>query len=157
MRPIAKHWELDVYKMAFDAAMQIFETSKGFPKAETYSLIDQIRRSSRSAATAIAEGWRRRKYEPAFVNKLNEAEAEAAETQVWLQFAAKCGYLTSGQGRVLHKVYDQLIGKLVNMGNDPRPWILKKTTTVNRRVSPAPLPTRSPAPSLPARLPATDS
>ena len=77
---IQYHWDLDVYKLSVDVAMQIFEESKAFPKGETYSLTDQIRRSSRSVSSAIAEGWRRRKYEKAFVNKLNESESEAAET-----------------------------------------------------------------------------
>jgi len=156
MKPITKHWELDVYKMAFQAAMRVFEESKAFPKQETYSLTDQIRRSSRSVAGAIAEGWRRRKYEPAFVNKLNEAEAEAAETQVWLQFAATCGYSARDQARQLHKLYDQLIGKLVNMGNKPGPWIMKKIATTSRKAAPAHLLTRSPA-GRDTRLPARTS
>jgi hypothetical protein len=79
---IRYHWELDVYSLSIEAAMKIFFVSKDFPKEEIYSLTDQIRRSSRSVSSNIAESWRRRKYERAFVNKLNEAEAEAAETQV---------------------------------------------------------------------------
>jgi four helix bundle protein len=135
---------LEVYKLAVELAMEVFEQSKVFPKEETYSLTDQIRRSSRSIATSIAEGWRRRKYEAAFVNKLNEAESEAAETQSWLEFAFKCRYLEAERAREIHKRYDQLIGKLVNMGNNPDPWILKKSAA-KPKVSPAYRPTRLPA------------
>jgi four helix bundle protein len=85
---------LDVYRKAFDAAMRIFELSKSFPKEEKYSLTDQVRRASRSVCGYLAEAWRKRRYEAAFVSKLSDSEAEAAETQVWLEFAVKCGYLT---------------------------------------------------------------
>lgn len=73
------HENLDVYKLAFEAAMRIFELTKKFPRGETYSLTDQIRRSSRAVCSNIAEGWRKRRYEAAFASKLNDAEAEAAE------------------------------------------------------------------------------
>lgn len=88
---IGEHTELEVYKKAFDAAMQIFELTKRFPKEETYSLTDQIRRSSRSSCANLAEEWRR--YKAAFISKLSDAEGEAAETQVWLPFAFSCGYV----------------------------------------------------------------
>jgi four helix bundle protein len=81
MSKIQSHLDLDVYQLAFESAMRIFELSKQFPKEETYSLTDQIRRSSRSVCANITEGWRKRRYEAAFVNKLTDAEAEAAETQ----------------------------------------------------------------------------
>jgi four helix bundle protein len=124
---IRYHWELDVYRLSTEAAMKIFFLSKNFPKEEIYSLTDQIRRSSRSVSSNIAESWRRRKYERAFVNKLNEAEAEAAETQVWLEYAVRCGYLDEGEGRDLHARYDDIIGKLVTMENNPGPWLLRAT------------------------------
>ena len=73
--------ELEVYKLAFDTAMEIFEISKSFPKEETYSLTDQVRRSSRSVCTSLAEGWRKRRYKAMFINKLSDAAQEAAETQ----------------------------------------------------------------------------
>ena len=82
---IREHTELEVYKKAFDAAMLIFEMSKKFPKEETYSLTDQIRRSSRSVCANLAEAWRKRRYKAAFIAKLSDAESEAAETQVWLE------------------------------------------------------------------------
>jgi len=112
---IKTHRDLDVYQMAFEAAMRIFELTKSFPKEETYSLTDQIRRSSRSVCTNIAEAWRKRRYEAAFVSKLNDSEAEAAETQVWLEFSVKCNYLDATVGRELYTTYDNILGKLVNM------------------------------------------
>ena len=121
---IRYHWDLDVYKLSVEAAMHIFEASKSFPREELYSLTDQIRRSSRSVSGQIAEAWRRRKYEAVFVNKLNEAEGEGAETQVWLEYAVRCGYLPAKNGRDLHRLYNRILGKLVTMGNNPRQWIL---------------------------------
>ena len=124
-KKIQYHWELDVYQMSVEAAMRIFELSKSFPKEETYSLTDQVRRSSRSVSSNIAEAWRKRRYEGSFVNKLNDAEAEAAETQVWLEYSVKCEYLEREIGKELHQTYDNVIGKLVNMANNPTPWLLK--------------------------------
>ncbi len=92
MTRITSHRELDVYVKAFDSAMRVFDVSKGFPKEEMYSLTDQIRRSSRSVCANLAEAWRKRRYENAFISKLSDAETEAAETQVWLEFAVKCEY-----------------------------------------------------------------
>ncbi len=121
---IKSHEELDAYKLAFDTAMRIFRLTKQFPKEETYSLTDQIRRSSRSVCSNIAEAWRKRRYEAAFVCKLNDAESEAAETQTWLRFAVECTYLSPEIAQELRQVYDQVIGKLVNMINNPKPWLL---------------------------------
>ncbi|MFQ5593085.1 MAG: four helix bundle protein [Anaerolineae bacterium] len=92
--------------------MRIFEVSKRFPREETYSLTDQIRRASRSVCTNIAEAWRKRRYEAAFVSKLNDAEAEAAETQTWLDFVVECNYLPRETGEELQRTYDYVIGKL---------------------------------------------
>lgn len=124
MSRIQSHDELDVYKMAFESAMRIFEISKRFPKEETYSLTDQIRRSSHSVCANIAEGWRKRRYEAAFINKLSDAEAEAAETQTWLEFAFECEYVPAEVMKELKKTYDHVIGKLVKMIINPTPWIL---------------------------------
>lgn len=124
MSRIQNHEDLDVYRLAFDAAMTIFRLSKAFPKEETYSLTDQMRRSSRSVCSNIAEAWRKRRYEAAFVRKLNNAEAEAAETQTWIKFAVECGYLDSEIGSDLHKSCDPVIGKIVNMIRKPVPWVL---------------------------------
>jgi len=126
MKLIRHHWELDVYKLSVEAAMDIFRLSKRWPKEEMYSLTDQIRRSSRAVSAAIAEAWRRRKYEAVFVNKLSEAEGEAAETQTWLEYAVKCEYLDRKEGARLFRTYDRILGKLVKMGNEPEKWILAK-------------------------------
>ena len=119
------HQDLDVYRMAFDAAMRLFRLTQSFPPEERYSLTDQIRRSSRSVCANIAEAWRKRRYKAAFVNKLSDAEAEAAETQTWLEFSVKCGYLKAEVGRELHDLYDRIIGKLVTMIHVPERWVLK--------------------------------
>lgn len=124
-KKIQYHWELEVYQLSVEAAMKIYQLTKSFPKEEMYSLTDQIRRSSRSVSGQIAEAWRRRKYKAAFINKLNEAEGEAAETQVWIEYSVKCKYLNIEIGKELHHSYDNIIGKLVNMGNNPEPWLLK--------------------------------
>ena len=121
---IRTHRDLDVYQMAFEAAMRIFRESKSFPKEERYSLTDQIRRSSRSVCANLAEAWRKRRYEASFLSKLSDAEAEAAETQVWLEFAVKCDYLEAETGRELYAAYDNTLGKIVNLINNPEPWLL---------------------------------
>jgi four helix bundle protein len=118
------HEDLDVYQLAFKAAMEIFELSKKFPAEERYSLTDQIRRSSRSVCSNLAEAWRKRRYRAAFLAKLNDSEAEAAETQVWIQFAVKCGYVKPDDGRELYEMYNQILGSLVNMITRPENWLL---------------------------------
>ncbi len=123
-KAIVSHHELEVYKLAFDVAMRIFEISKRFPKEETYSLTDQIRRASRSVCANTAEGWRKRRYEGAFIAKLNDAEGEAAETQTWIEFSVASKYLDAETGRELYHTYDNILGKLVNMINDPSPSLL---------------------------------
>jgi four helix bundle protein len=124
MAKIRSHRDLEVYQLAFDAAMEIFETTKGFPREERYSLTDQIRRSSRSVCANIAEAWRRRRYEGSFLYKLNDSEAEAAETQTWLEFAVRCDYLDAEAARSLYKVYDCILGKLVMMIRRPEKWVI---------------------------------
>lgn len=121
---IKHHWELETYQMAMDASMKIFELTKLFPKEERYSLTDQVRRSSRSVCSNIAEAWRKRRYRAAFVCKLNDSEAEAAETQVWIEYSVKCKYISNEVGKELNNTYDQIIGKLVNMIRSPDKWIL---------------------------------
>ena len=111
--------------MSVDAAMEIFQLSKSFPTEEMYSLTDQIRRSSRSVSGQIAEGWRKRKYEAAFISKLTDSEGESAETQVWLEYLVKCGYVERATGKRLHITYGNILGKLVKMANNPGPWLLK--------------------------------
>ena len=109
--------DLDVYKLAFETAMEIFEISKSFPKEERYSLTDQIRRSSRSVCANLAEGWRKRKYIAVFINKLTDAAQEAAETQVWLEFALRCKYITQNIFEKLNDKYEHTFAMLITMEN----------------------------------------
>ena len=124
-KPVQDHQDLEVYRLAFEAAMRVFEVSKSYPKEERYSLTDQIRRSSRSVCANLAEAWRRRRYEGAFLARLNDAEAEAAETQTWLDFAAECGYSEAAVCDVLRVTYDRVLGKLVAMIHNPSPWLIR--------------------------------
>lgn len=122
---VMNHRDLDVYVRAFEAAMTIFRLSKSFPKEEMFSLTDQIRRSSRSVCSHIAEGWRRRRYEKAFIDKLSVAEGEAAETQVWLEFAVECEYMMAEEARELYKTYAGIIATLVGMIHHSDKWVLQ--------------------------------
>ncbi len=117
--------ELDVYKLALGAAMEIFELTKAFPSEEKYSLTDQVRRSSRSVCANIAEAWRKRRYSAAFVSKLSDAEAEAAETQVWLEISIRCGYLDQSKFAALEISSEHILGKLVIMMSHPDQWVIK--------------------------------
>jgi four helix bundle protein len=92
--------------------MEIFEISKNFPTEEKYSLIDQMRRSSRSVCANLAEGWRKRKYKAVFINKLSDAAQEAAETQTWLEFSIRCNYITHEQFEKLDKNYEVIFAML---------------------------------------------
>ncbi|MBD2491388.1 four helix bundle protein [Aulosira sp. FACHB-615] len=120
------HGDLEVYKMAFDTAMQIFELSKKFPIEEKYSLTDQIRRASRSVCANFAEAWRKRRYEAAFIAKLCDAEAEAAFPQTWIEFAVQCHYVDIETGRNLYKAYNSILGMLVTMIHNSNKWIIPK-------------------------------
>lgn len=86
--------DLLAYKKSFSLAMKIFEITKTFPKEETYSLTDQIRRSSRSVPVTIAETYRKRIYPKHFHSKLTDSDSENSETQVWLEFAFACKYIS---------------------------------------------------------------
>ena len=130
-RKITHHWQLDVYKLSVETAMRLFELSKQFPREEMYSLTDQGRRSSRSVSGHIAEGWRRRRYEAAFCDKFNGAEAEAAETQTWIEYSVRCGYMGAKEGRELHRAYDRILGKLVKIQNNPDVWLLPRSSKRN--------------------------
>jgi four helix bundle protein len=104
---------------------RIVEFSKRFPKEEAYSLTDQIRRASRSVCANPAEAWRKRRDEAAFVSKLSTAESEAAETQVWAEFAVRCGYVDRNEAGSPYQAYDEAIRILVAMTNHPESWTLK--------------------------------
>jgi four helix bundle protein len=122
---VRTHFDLDVYQRAFSAAMQVYELSEQFPIVERYSLTDQIRRASRSVCANLAEAWRKRRYEAAFAGKLSDAEAEAAETQTWLQFAAACGYLDASVADELTKQYDSVLRTLVGINCHRSDWTIK--------------------------------
>jgi len=121
---IITHRDLNVYQLSFEVGMKIFRLTKSFPKEETYSLTDQIRRSSRSVSGNLAEAFRKRRYPKAFVAKLSDSEGEAAETQVWLDYALECGYLENGTHESLNDKYDHIIGMIVNMIRKPQNWSL---------------------------------
>lgn len=111
-----KHFrDLDVYQKAFATAMKIYEITKTFPHAEKYSLVDQIRRSSRSVCTNIAEAWRKRKYKAVFKNKMTDAMQEASETQSWLEFCLACTYIGSEIFDELDNEYEEIIAMLNSM------------------------------------------
>jgi four helix bundle protein len=126
MKKIISHKDLKVYQLSFEAAMQIFEISKSFPSEEKYSLTDQIRRSSRSVSGNIAEGWRKRRYEKSFVAKLSDSEGEAAETQVWLDYAFSCKYINADLFNEIYAKYDHILAMLVKMISNPQQWTLNK-------------------------------
>ncbi len=120
---VVKHFaELRVYQTAFQAAMDLYEISKRWPREEQYSLTDQIRRSSRSVCGNIAEAWRKRRYPGHFVNKLTDADGEVAETQNWLRFALACGHLSREDYNRLWAEYEELAGGLVRMMSDSERW-----------------------------------
>ena len=123
---ISSYRDLDVYRMAMGAAMVIFRLTRDFPREETYSLVDQMRRSSRSVCANIAEAWRRRRYKAAFINKMNEAETEAEETRVWLEFSLRCEYIGRNTFEELDEEYGHIIGKLVRMIVNPGNWVIER-------------------------------
>ena len=103
--------------------MEIFDATKAFPQEERYSLTSQIRRSSRSVAANIAEGFRKRQYPSMFVSKLADADAEATETQVWLDFSCDCGYLTRDRSRQLCTGYQEVGRMLSRMMTNPEKFL----------------------------------
>ena len=111
-----KHFrDLEVYQRAFKAAMKIYEITKTFPAEERYSLVDQIRRASRSVCSNLAEGWRKRRYLAVFKNKVTDAMMEASETQCWIEFCLACGYIQSAVFDELDDEYEQIIAMLNSM------------------------------------------
>ena len=124
MKKIISHCDLEVFQKAFAAAMELFEISKSYPKEERYSLTDQMRKASRSVCANLAEAWRKRRYEGAFISKLSDAEGESAESQVWIQFSVKCGYLDRETGARIYTIYDDILRTIVGMINHPETWTL---------------------------------
>jgi four helix bundle protein len=129
---LLSHRQLDVYKRAFEASMAVFELSRRFPREETYSLTDQIRRSSRSVCANITEAWRKRRYEGAFVSKLSNAESEAAETQTWLEYVVKCGYAGRDEVATLYKEYEKVLKTIVGMIIHSDKWVLPVSSSEAR-------------------------
>lgn len=116
--------ELRVWQNAMDAAMRVFELTRCFPQEERYSLTDQFRRASRSVASNIAEAWRKRRYQAAFVNRLNDAEGEAAESQTWTEFSLRCRYLSEEHAAELDEHYEHILAQLVSMIEQPEDWVV---------------------------------
>ena|SRR6266487_6419941 len=114
--------ETKVYKLAFGLAMKIFEISKRFPKEENYSLTDQVRRSSKSVCSCLAEAHRKRQYKAHFVSKVSDADMENAETQTWLQFALACKYITQEEHDELLNLSEQVGDLLNHMINNPEKY-----------------------------------
>jgi len=107
--------DLEVYQRAFSAAMEIFQITKGFPGEERFSIVDQVRRSSRSVCSNLAEGWRKRMYGPVFRNKMTDSMQEASETQCWLEFAQACHYISNDVFLRMDHEYEDIIGMLISM------------------------------------------
>jgi four helix bundle protein len=124
MNNIKTHKDLEVFQLSFSSGMDVFNMTKSFPKEETYSLTDQIRRSSRSVSGNLAEAFRKRRYPKAFISKLSDSEGEAAETQVWLDYALACGYIKEDLYHDLTDKYDHIIAMLVKMISNPDKWSL---------------------------------
>jgi four helix bundle protein len=117
--------DLIVYQKAYKLAMEIFEISKGFPKEETYSLTDQIRRSSRSVTSCIAESWAKRRYIKSFISKLTDSLGEEYETEVWLDYSGDSEYIQNQKHNELINGYDEVRKMLISMINNPEKWITK--------------------------------
>ena len=124
-KPIRHFRDLEVYQNALATGLRVYELSKKFPPEEKYSLTDQIRRSSRSVCANIAEAWRKRRYEADFVSKLSDAEGEAAETQVHLEFGFHHGYLSRDELLKIDDAYEKIISQLVKMIDEPDKWLIK--------------------------------
>ena len=115
MAAVKSFRDLKAYRRAIAQAKEVYEVTRGFPVEEKYSLIDQIRRSSRAVGAMLAEAWARRRYQAAFISKINEAQAEAMETQAWLDHARSSGYLDDDRYKTLDKEWQQLGGMLERM------------------------------------------
>lgn len=125
MANIRDFHELRVYQMAMDAAMEIFELTKSFPKDERFSLTDQVRRCSRSVFANIAEAWSKRRYPSHFVSKLSDAEMEVNETRAWMECACRCKYITETQLSAMETTCKAILGQLVRMMNEPDQWTIR--------------------------------
>lgn len=125
MEKIHSHKDLNVFKLAFEAALRIHEISKNFPAEEKYSLTDQVRRSSRSICANLAEAWRKRRYKNHFISKLSDSEAETSETQVWLDFALAFNYIDQKTYEELYDKYEHITAMLISMSSSADNWLIK--------------------------------
>jgi four helix bundle protein len=126
-KPVRHFRDLDVYQNALAAGLLVYELSKKFPSEEKYSLTDQIRRSSRSVCANIAEAWRKRRYQGAFVSKLSDSEGEAAETQVHLEFAFHHRYISRNEFLSVDDAYEKICAQLVRMVDEPKKWLIRRS------------------------------
>ncbi|MHC4417767.1 MAG: four helix bundle protein [Planctomycetota bacterium] len=110
--------DLNVYQIAYKLATEIFEITKKFPKEEIYSLTHQVRRSSRSVAINIREGYGKRKYEQVFIRHLNDSLGSSEETRGWLDFAKDCRYMTKDEHKRLDGKYDEVNAMLYSLMNN---------------------------------------
>ena len=122
---IKSYRDLWVYSNAMEAAMKIFEVTKEFPPEEKYSLTDQMRRASRSVCSNIGEAWRKRNNQAEFNDRLNDSESLACASQVWIEFARKCGYIDDDVCQELDSAYDQILGQLFKMIKESDKWTFK--------------------------------
>jgi four helix bundle protein len=122
---IHSHRELLVYQTSVSVAMRVFQVLQAFPASERYLLREQMLRASRSVCANLAEAWQKRRYRGAFVAKLNEAEAEAAEMQTWLEFSVLCGYLEAETGQEMVQQYREILGSIARLIEHADAWVLK--------------------------------
>ncbi|MCU0552280.1 MAG: four helix bundle protein [Leptolyngbya sp. Prado105] len=121
---VISYRELRVYQTAFESAMQVFERSKEFPIEEQEQLTTMLLRASRLVCTNIAQAWQKRRNQEAFIARLNQAETEAAATQVWIEFAVLCGYLDAEMGQELHHEYQQVLAELARLIEHSAAWVV---------------------------------
>jgi four helix bundle protein len=125
-KPIRHFRDLEVYQNALATGLRVYELSKNIPPEEKYSLTDQIRRSSRSVCANLAEAWRKRRYEAAFISKLSDAEGEAAETQVHLEFAFHYRYFSRDEFPSVDDAYEKICAQIVRMIDEPEKWLIRR-------------------------------
>src|SRR5437870_2457396 len=130
--PIRHFRDLDVYQNALATGLCVYELSKKFPVEERYALTDQARRSSRSVCANIAEAWRKRRYEAAFIAKLSDAEGEAAETQVHPEIARLLHYLSQEDFCSLDDAYEKICAQIVRMIDEPEKWLIRAKAHAKR-------------------------
>jgi four helix bundle protein len=125
-KPIRHFRDPQVYQNALATGLRVYELSKKFPPEEEYSLTDQIRRSSRSVCANLAEAWRKRRYEAAFISKLSDAEGEAAETQAHLEFAFHHRYVSRDEFLSVDDAYEKICAQIVRMIDEAEKWLIRR-------------------------------